>query len=65
MKTCMNGTCGYCPQCIADKRHDDYLDGRSCEIASILIRRGRDPKRAYEVGSRFSEIEFKKLIRWD
>jgi len=47
-----------------EERHQLYMDGRSCEIASILIRRGREPKRAYEVASRFTEIEFRKLIQW-
>jgi len=48
-----------------EQRHDDYMDHRSCEIASILIRKGREPKRAYEIANRFTEIEFKQLVRWD
>ena len=48
-----------------EERHANYMDHRSCEIASVLIRRGREPKRAYEVASRFTEIEFKRLIRWE
>jgi len=48
-----------------EQRHDDYMDHRSSEIASILIRKGREPKRAYEIANRFAEIEFKQLVRWD
>ena len=48
-----------------DNSHDDYLDKRSCEIASILIRKGRAPEWAYRVGARFADIEFNKMTRWD
>jgi len=48
-----------------EERHADYLDKRSCQIASCLIRKGRTPEWAYRVGSRFAEIEFNRLIRWE
>lgn len=48
-----------------EQRHDDYLDKRTCEIASILIRKGRKPEWAYKVGARFADIEFSMMTRWD
>jgi len=48
-----------------EARHDDYIDHRTCEVASILIqKRGREPKRAYKIAARFAAVEFNKLIRW-
>jgi len=48
-----------------EERHADYLDKRSCQIASCLIRKGRKPEWAYRVANRFTEIEFRKLLEWN
>ena len=48
-----------------EARHDDYMDHRCCEIACLFIKRGRERNRVYAVANRFTEMEYKRLVRWD